>query len=66
MMGVLLLCLSLLVSAIPPVNAWDADLELLDLVEEIPKTFYQFLNLEQVRAEYGLVGGRGGMMIGDQ
>uniref|UniRef100_A0A3Q0R8F3 DnaJ homolog subfamily C member 1 n=1 Tax=Amphilophus citrinellus TaxID=61819 RepID=A0A3Q0R8F3_AMPCI len=46
-MGVLLLCLSLLVSAVPPLNAWDADLELLDLVEEIPQTFYKFLNVEQ-------------------
>ncbi|KAM8839722.1 dnaJ homolog subfamily C member 1 [Synchiropus picturatus] len=26
--------------------AWDADLELLDLVEEIPQTFYQFMSLE--------------------
>uniref|UniRef100_A0A3P8RNC0 J domain-containing protein n=1 Tax=Amphiprion percula TaxID=161767 RepID=A0A3P8RNC0_AMPPE len=41
--------LLLLVSAVPPLNAWDADLELLDLVEEIPQTFYQFLNLDQVR-----------------
>uniref|UniRef100_A0AAQ5YXJ0 DnaJ homolog subfamily C member 1 n=1 Tax=Amphiprion ocellaris TaxID=80972 RepID=A0AAQ5YXJ0_AMPOC len=39
--------LLLLVSAVPPLNAWDADLELLDLVEEIPQTFYQFLNLDQ-------------------
>ncbi|KAK2896184.1 dnaJ homolog subfamily C member 1 [Channa argus] len=31
----------------PLVMAWDADLELLDLVEEIPQTFYQFLSLEQ-------------------
>ncbi|XP_061549118.1 dnaJ homolog subfamily C member 1 isoform X1 [Phycodurus eques] len=30
-----------------PSDAWDADLELLDLVEEIPDTFYRFLSLEQ-------------------
>ncbi|XP_028283253.1 dnaJ homolog subfamily C member 1 [Parambassis ranga] len=39
--------LILLVSAVPPLAAWDADLELLDLVEEIPQTFYQFLSLDQ-------------------
>lgn len=54
-MGLLLVCLALLVSAVPPLSAWDEDLELLDLVEEIPQTFYQFLNVEQVRAEPGLV-----------
>ncbi|XP_017260420.1 dnaJ homolog subfamily C member 1 [Kryptolebias marmoratus] len=43
----LFLCVTLLVSAVPPLTAWDADLELLDLVEEIPQTFYQFLNLDQ-------------------
>uniref|UniRef100_A0A674NN89 DnaJ homolog subfamily C member 1 n=1 Tax=Takifugu rubripes TaxID=31033 RepID=A0A674NN89_TAKRU len=31
----------------PPLAAWDADLELLDLVEEIPQTFYQFLSVAQ-------------------
>ncbi|KAK2822941.1 hypothetical protein Q5P01_023006 [Channa striata] len=36
-----------LVLAVPLVMAWDADLELLDLVEEIPQTFYQFLSLDQ-------------------
>lgn len=46
--GSWLLGLLLLVSAAPPLTAWDADLELLDLVEEIPQTFYQFLNLDQV------------------
>ncbi|XP_034535256.1 dnaJ homolog subfamily C member 1, partial [Notolabrus celidotus] len=45
--GSLLVCLTLLVSALPPLVAWDADLELLDLVEEIPQTFYQFLSLDQ-------------------
>lgn len=40
-------CLVLLVFGSPPVVAWDADLELLDLVEEIPQTFYQFLSLDQ-------------------
>ncbi|XP_077367863.1 dnaJ homolog subfamily C member 1 isoform X2 [Festucalex cinctus] len=39
--GLLLLSLGL------PSDAWDADLELLDLVEEIPVTFYRFLALEQ-------------------
>lgn len=52
-MGLLLVCLALLVSAVPPLSAWEEDLELLDLVEEIPQTFYQFLNVEQVRAEPG-------------
>ncbi|KAM4551491.1 dnaJ homolog subfamily C member 1 [Odontesthes bonariensis] len=42
--GSLLVYLMLLV---PPLAAWDADLELLDLVEEIPQSFYQFLHLEQ-------------------
>ncbi|KAM9844872.1 dnaJ homolog subfamily C member 1 [Aulostomus maculatus] len=42
-----LVCLGLLVSLIPPLAAWDTDLELLDLVEEIPQTFYQFLSLNQ-------------------
>ncbi|XP_072219927.1 dnaJ homolog subfamily C member 1 [Leuresthes tenuis] len=44
------LCGSLLISLVllvPPLAAWDADLELLDLVEEIPQTFYRFLNLDQ-------------------
>nr|XP_020466008.1 dnaJ homolog subfamily C member 1 isoform X2 [Monopterus albus] len=45
--GRLLVCLTLLVSVVPPLIAWDADLELLDLVEEIPQTFYQFLSLDQ-------------------
>lgn len=48
--GSLLLCLVLLVSSFHPMTAWDADLELLDLVEEIPQTFYQFLSVDQVRA----------------
>ncbi|XP_023254436.1 dnaJ homolog subfamily C member 1 [Seriola lalandi dorsalis] len=45
--GSLLVCLTLLVTAVPPLNAWEADLELLDLVEEIPQTFYQFMSLNQ-------------------
>lgn len=45
--GSWLLSLTLLVSAVPPLTAWDADLELLDLVEEFPQNFYQFLNVEQ-------------------
>uniref|UniRef100_A0A8C7XJX5 DnaJ (Hsp40) homolog, subfamily C, member 1 n=1 Tax=Oryzias sinensis TaxID=183150 RepID=A0A8C7XJX5_9TELE len=45
--GPVLLGLSLLLSAPPPLTAWDADLELFDLVEEIPQTFYQFMNLDQ-------------------
>ncbi|XP_074545546.1 dnaJ homolog subfamily C member 1 [Halichoeres trimaculatus] len=43
----LVVCLALLGFAVPSVVAWDADLELLDLVEEIPQTFYQFLSVEQ-------------------
>lgn len=42
--------LGLLVSLFPPLAAWDADLELLDLVEEIPQSFYQFMSLNQVSA----------------
>lgn len=51
--GALLLGLALALHAwlVPPLAAWDADLELLDLVEEIPQTFYQFLSVAQVRAE---------------
>ncbi|MCJ8744794.1 hypothetical protein PDJAM_G00122590 [Pangasius djambal] len=30
-----------------PSAAWDADLELFDLVEEIPQTFYEFLSVSQ-------------------
>ncbi|XP_061878876.1 dnaJ homolog subfamily C member 1 [Entelurus aequoreus] len=37
----------LVLSACTPSAAWDADMELLDLVEEIPETFYQFLSVEQ-------------------
>jgi len=33
-----------------PTLAWDADLELFDLVEEIPQTFYEFLSVNQVRS----------------
>lgn len=29
--------------------AWDADLELFDLVEEIPQTFYEFLSVNPVK-----------------
>ncbi|XP_070700615.1 dnaJ homolog subfamily C member 1 isoform X2 [Pempheris klunzingeri] len=43
----LLVLLGMLVSLVPPLGAWDADLELLDLVEEIPQTFYQFLSVDQ-------------------
>lgn len=46
----LLVCLTLLVSAFPALAAWDTDLELLDLVEEIPQTFYEFLSVDKVRA----------------
>lgn len=49
--GPLLLCLVLHAWVVPPLSAWDADLELLDLVEEIPQTFYQFLSVAQVRAK---------------
>lgn len=30
--------------------AWDADLELFDLVEEVPQTFYEFLSVNQVKS----------------
>lgn len=42
----LLFCLS--VEKPIPTLAWDADLELFDLVEEIPQTFYEFLSVDQV------------------
>ncbi|CAJ1073225.1 dnaJ homolog subfamily C member 1 [Xyrichtys novacula] len=45
--GSVLVCLAMLVSVLPPLRAWDADLELLDLVEEIPQTFYHFLSVDQ-------------------
>nr|XP_057924637.1 dnaJ homolog subfamily C member 1 [Doryrhamphus excisus] len=45
--GFELVSLLLLLSACPPLVAWDTDLELLDLVEEIPQTFYHFLMVEQ-------------------
>ncbi|KAF1383134.1 hypothetical protein PFLUV_G00128150 [Perca fluviatilis] len=45
--GPTLLGLALLLAAVPPLWAWDADLELLDLVEEIPQSFYQFMSLDQ-------------------
>ncbi|XP_062271362.1 dnaJ homolog subfamily C member 1 isoform X1 [Scomber scombrus] len=41
--AVLLLLLVFLV----PAGSWDADLELLDLVEEIPQSFYTFLSVDQ-------------------
>lgn len=49
--GPLLLCLGLHAWLAAPLTAWDADLELLDLVEEIPQTFYQFLSVAQVSAK---------------
>ncbi|KAG7273894.1 hypothetical protein CRUP_025955 [Coryphaenoides rupestris] len=45
-----LLCVLLCV--FPPAAAWDADLELFDLVEEIPQTFYQFLSVDQLVSIY--------------
>lgn len=48
--GSLVLSLALvlvLVLDVPRVWAWEADLELLDLVEEIPQNFYQFLHLDK-------------------
>ncbi|KAM4556195.1 dnaJ homolog subfamily C member 1 isoform 1-T1 [Fundulus diaphanus] len=46
--GSLVLTLVLvLVLEVPRLWAWEADLELLDLVEEIPQNFYQFLNVDQ-------------------
>lgn len=46
---VVLVCVSLLMVVVRPLAAWDADLELLDLVEEIPQSFYEFMSLNQVR-----------------
>ncbi|XP_053186313.1 dnaJ homolog subfamily C member 1 isoform X2 [Scomber japonicus] len=37
----------LLLVCVVPAGSWDADLELLDLVEEIPQSFYHFLSVEQ-------------------
>lgn len=47
--GILTLVLfaGLLVVQPPPALAWDADLELFDLVEEIPQNFYEFLSVNQ-------------------
>ncbi|XP_029380828.1 dnaJ homolog subfamily C member 1 [Echeneis naucrates] len=45
--GSLLVCLILLGSTPLRLHAWEADLELFDLVEEIPQTFYQFLSVDQ-------------------
>ncbi|KAJ0059298.1 hypothetical protein NL108_014801 [Boleophthalmus pectinirostris] len=45
LLGLLLLLLPLLRGAS---GAWDPDLELLDLVEETPQTFYQLLSVDQV------------------
>ncbi|XP_012683455.2 dnaJ homolog subfamily C member 1 [Clupea harengus] len=42
---VLLFCLS--IGKPIPTVAWDADLELFDLVEEIPQTFYEFLSVDK-------------------
>lgn len=38
-----------------PTAAWDADLELFDLVEEIPQTFYEFLSVDQVKRRVLLI-----------
>ncbi|KAK5920240.1 hypothetical protein CgunFtcFv8_024075 [Champsocephalus gunnari] len=46
-MTVPLLLVLLLLSSVPPLSAWDPDLELLDLVEEIQINFYTFLSVEQ-------------------
>ncbi|KTG34100.1 hypothetical protein cypCar_00005299 [Cyprinus carpio] len=43
----LLLFSGLIVIQPLPILAWDADLELFDLVEEIPQTFYEFLSVNQ-------------------
>ncbi|XP_042338239.1 dnaJ homolog subfamily C member 1-like, partial [Plectropomus leopardus] len=42
-----LVLLSLLLFSVCPLAAWDADLELLDLVEEVPHNFYHFLSVDQ-------------------
>lgn len=49
-----LVLLVLLVLAPAPAVAWDSvDLELFDLVEEVPQNFYAFLGVEQVRETRG-------------
>ena len=42
------LAFSILFTFSVPICAWDTDLELFDLVEEIPQSFYEFLSVEQV------------------
>lgn len=50
-MGCPLLRLALLVLLAPRGRAWDSgDLELFDLVEEVPRNFYDFLGVQQVSA----------------
>ncbi|XP_076023847.1 dnaJ homolog subfamily C member 1 [Genypterus blacodes] len=39
--------LGVLLCGVPSLEAWDADLELLDLVEEFPQNFYEFMSVEQ-------------------
>ncbi|XP_046884268.1 dnaJ homolog subfamily C member 1 isoform X1 [Hypomesus transpacificus] len=41
------LAFSILFTFSVPICAWDTDLELFDLVEEIPQSFYEFLSVEQ-------------------
>ncbi|XP_056149248.1 dnaJ homolog subfamily C member 1 isoform X2 [Lampris incognitus] len=43
----LLFTASVFISVFFPAAAWDSDLELFDLVEEIPQTFYEFLSVGQ-------------------
>lgn len=43
-----ILAVSILIAYPSPSHAWDSDLELYDLVEEIQQNFYEFLSVEQV------------------
>uniref|UniRef100_A0A8C9UXR0 DnaJ (Hsp40) homolog, subfamily C, member 1 n=1 Tax=Scleropages formosus TaxID=113540 RepID=A0A8C9UXR0_SCLFO len=45
--ALLLAVLCVIVARPAPALAWDMDLELFDLVEEIPQTFYEFLSVER-------------------
>uniref|UniRef100_A0A674CF36 DnaJ homolog subfamily C member 1 n=1 Tax=Salmo trutta TaxID=8032 RepID=A0A674CF36_SALTR len=42
-----ILAVSILIAYPSPSHAWDSDLELYDLVEEIQQNFYEFLSVEQ-------------------
>ncbi|XP_010893668.2 dnaJ homolog subfamily C member 1 [Esox lucius] len=42
-----ILAVSIVIACFRPAYAWDSDLELYDLVEEIQQNFYEFLSVEQ-------------------